>query len=252
MPTASVVIDKQGERVRRMFAAIAGKYDLMNHLLSCQVDRYWRWRAVRLVPPRDATAILDVCTGTGDLALAYARASRGQVPLVATDFCGPMLARAREKSRLAQWASRIEWIEADTLKLPFPDNTFQIVSVAFGIRNVADTDQGLREMARVCKSGGRVAILEFSQPSWSPLWRLYGWYFRWLLPRIGQYLARNDEGAYDYLPASVAAFPTGEAFAGQMRAAGLTEVRCLPMTLGIVTLYLGHKPVQPPEARDRC
>jgi demethylmenaquinone methyltransferase/2-methoxy-6-polyprenyl-1,4-benzoquinol methylase len=135
----------------------------------------------------------------------------------------------------------VQFVEADTQSLPFEDNTFQIVSVAFGLRNVADTDQGLREMARVCQPGGRVAVLEFSLPQRQPMRALYGWYFRHVLPRVGQLLARNDHAAYRYLPESVGEFPAGAALVARLEAAGLTDVRCHALTCGVATLYLGCK-----------
>jgi demethylmenaquinone methyltransferase/2-methoxy-6-polyprenyl-1,4-benzoquinol methylase len=140
-----------------------------------------------------------------------------------------------------EFQAGITLLQADTLRLPFPDDMFQIVSVAFGLRNVADTDAGLREMVRVCRGGGRVAILEFSTPTAWPLGALYGWYFRHVLPRIGQALARNQQAAYNYLPQSVGHFPQGEALATRMRAAGLGEVQFKPFTLGVATLYTGRK-----------
>jgi len=133
------------------------------------------------------------------------------------------------------------FVEADAQKLPFPDNSFQIVSVAFGLRNVADTDQGLREMARVCRPGGQVAVLEFSMPRRRPLRGLYNWYFRRVLPRIGQAVSGSRLSAYDYLPTSVGEFPSGEALAERMRAAGLGDVTFTPLTFGVATLYVGTK-----------
>lgn len=232
-------VDKSGQRVRAMFGEIADRYDLLNHLLSLNVDRYWRWRTVRRVRPAGEAPILDLCTGTGDLALAYARASRGRV--IGADFCHPMLVIGRQKAQRRGTDDRLSFIEADAQRLPFPDNTFQIVSVAFGLRNVADTDAGLREMARVCRPGGQVAVLEFSLPRRQPLKAMYGWYFRNVLPRIGQWLARNRHDAYNYLPSSVSEFPSGEALLARMRAAGLREARLWPLTGGIATLYVGVK-----------
>ncbi len=234
-------IDKSSTRVRRMFGEIARRYDLLNHLLSLGIDRSWRRRTVRLVPPQDDGPILDVCTGTADLALAYWRASRGGVPIVGADFCGPMLAIGREKCRRAGAENRITLVEADARRLPFGDDKFQIVCVAFGLRNVSDTHQGLREMVRVCRPGGRVAVLEFSLPTTWPLGSLYGWYFHRVLPRIGQALARNAQGAYNYLPASVGRFPQAEAFVARMQSAGLAGVRYHRFTFGIATLYVGEK-----------
>jgi demethylmenaquinone methyltransferase/2-methoxy-6-polyprenyl-1,4-benzoquinol methylase len=236
-------VDKSDQRVRRMFGEIAPRYDLLNHLLSLNVDRFWRWRTVRLAPPRSDAPILDVCTGTGDLALAYQRRCRPAVPIVAADFCQEMLEIGEQKKqrRASGREDGLLFVTADTQRLPFADNLFQLVTVAFGLRNVADTDRGLSEMARVCAPGGRVVILEFSLPRWQPLRGLYGWYFRHVLPRIGQWLARNRSGAYNYLPESVAEFPEGGALADRMRSAGLPEVRYFPLTLGVATLYIGTK-----------
>jgi len=236
-------LDKSSDRVRRMFGAISGRYDLLNHLLSLGIDLYWRRRTVQLVPPRlDGGPILDVCTGTGDLALAYWKASGGAAQIVATDFCQPMLVLADRKARRAGAQDQISWLEADTQQLPFDDGMFQIVCVAFGLRNVSDTDRGLAEMVRVCRRGGRVAVLEFSMPTLWPLSALYCFYFRHVLPRVGQALAKNDQSAYNYLPASVSQFPQGEELVGRMQAAGLAGVELHRFTLGIATLYVGSKP----------
>jgi demethylmenaquinone methyltransferase / 2-methoxy-6-polyprenyl-1,4-benzoquinol methylase len=226
-----------------MFGQIAGRYDFLNHLLSLNIDRYWRRRTVQLVPPDGDLPILDVCTGTGDLALAYDRAAGGRVPIVAADFTYEMLAIGREKARKAGAADRVTFVEADTQALPLPADAFQIVCVAFGLRNVADTDRGLAEMARVCAPGGRIAVLEFSSPTRQPFKAVYGWYFRNVLPRIGRIVARNSGDAYEYLPTSVGEFPQGEALLARMRAAGLTETRCYPLTFGVATLYVGVKAI---------
>ena len=224
-----------------MFGRIAGRYDFLNHLLSLGIDRYWRRRTVRLVPPAGPLPILDVCTGTGDLALEYDRAAGGRTPITATDFCHEMLVIGREKARRAGAASWITFVEADTQSLPLPSDAFQIVCVAFGLRNVADTDRGLAEMVRVCAPGGRVAVLEFSMPTRQPFKTIYGWYFRHVLPRIGGLVARNSAGAYEYLPATVGEFPQGQALLDRMRAAGLADLRRYPLTFGVATLYVGTK-----------
>ena len=234
-------IDKSAQRVKRMFGEIAPKYDLMNHVLSLNVDRYWRWRTCRLVRPVAEQPILDICTGTGDLAFAFHRYTSGRAPIVAADFCQEMLAIGEAKKRRAGLNGEIQFVEADATNLPFDDNYFQVVSVAFGLRNVSDTDRGLREMVRVCRLGGKVAVLEFSMPSWQPFKAIYGWYFRHVLPRIGQLFARNSSSAYSYLPQSVGEFPSGQALADRMLAAGLTSVKWYPFTLGIATLYVGVK-----------
>ncbi len=236
-----MTLDKSTARVQEMFGQIAGRYDFLNRLLSLGIDRSWRRKTVRLVPPEGDAPILDVCTGTADLALAYWRAAHGKTSVVGTDFCQPMLAIGCEKCRRAGADRQITLVEADTLHLPFPDGMFQIVSVAFGLRNVSDTDAGIREMTRVCRPGGHVAILEFSTPTLWPLGAVYGWYFRNVLPRVGQALARNSQSAYNYLPSSVGQFPQGEALAQRMRAAGLAEVWFRPFTFGVATLYVGKR-----------
>jgi demethylmenaquinone methyltransferase / 2-methoxy-6-polyprenyl-1,4-benzoquinol methylase len=235
-------LDKSATRVRKMFGEIAGWYDFLNRLLSLGIDRSWRRKTVKLAPPREgAGPILDVCTGTADLALAYWRASGGRTRVVGADFCRPMLVIGQEKCRRAGADSQIALIEADAEHLPFPDGQFQIVSVAFGLRNVSDTDAGLREMARVCRPGGAVAVLEFSRPANRCFGAIYRWYFERLLPRIGQSLARNSQEAYNYLPASVGQFPQGAALVERFEAAGLRDVKYFPFTFGIATLYVGKK-----------
>lgn len=238
-----MVVDKSSQRVRRMFGEIAGRYDLLNHLLSLNIDKYWRRQTVRQVPPTGTGPILDLCTGTGDLALAYYRASHGKSRIVAADFCRPMLLLGDQKGHKAGADKLVTFVEADAQWLPFPDDMFEIVCVAFGLRNVSDTDQGLREMVRVCRPGGKVAVLEFSAPGW-PFGGLYRWYFRNVLPRIGQKLSSGTNDAYQYLPQSVAEFPSGEAMAERMRSVGLSEVSFRPFTFGIATLYVGGKPDQ--------
>jgi len=261
-------VDKSEDRVRRMFGEISGRYDLLNHLLSGGTDIYWRWRTVRKCSPEGNAPILDVCTGTGDLALAFWKRGRGQIEVVGADFTPEML-RIAERKRdtivgkvgwdesasptnspdavgLADSShptpATLTFVEADTQSLPFEDNRFQIVSVAFGLRNVTDTRRGLREMVRVCQPGGRVCVLEFSLPMNPVLRWLYLFYFRNVLPRIGQLLARNRQAAYNYLPASVSEFPYGPALVAILEECGLTEVTWTPLTFGIATLYIGRKP----------
>ena len=238
-----------------MFGEISGRYDLMNHVLSGGVDYYWRSQTIRKVAPQGTAPILDVCTGTGDLALAYWKAGQGKISVMATDFTPEML-RLAEGKRDRQWgkeiaagAAPLEFLEADTQKLPFEDNRFQIVSVAFGLRNVTNTELGLREMVRVCQPGGRVAVLEFSMPT-NPVFNVvYKNYFRFVLPRIGQLFAKNKQSAYEYLPASVSEFPYGRALAEKLEVCGLTDVTWTPLTFGIATLYVGQKPIGSPSSQ---
>lgn len=232
-------VDKSSDRVRDMFAQIAGKYDLMNHVLSLNIDKYWRSASVKRIPVSGTEPILDLCTGTGDLAFEF-RKRHPNVPIIGADFCNEMLDVARQKQQRRK-IDDIDFVEASAMNLPFEDNHFQLVSVGFGIRNVEKTEQGLSEIARVCQPGGKVAILEFSRPYLWPLSSLYTFYFRHILPRVGQMMAKNDKSAYEYLPSSVSQFPSGQAFADLMADAGLKDIRMFPMTLGVATLYMGVK-----------
>jgi len=235
------LLDKRQSRIRGMFAEIAPTYDLLNHLLSLNIDKLWRKRVTRLVPCEGGGPILDLCSGTGDLAFAYDRACGGKTPIVAADFCAEMLARAARKSRHGGSEARIQIVEADAQRLPFASNTFEIACVAFGLRNVADPEQGIAEMVRVLRPGGRLAILEFSKPRHWLFGRLYRFYFRILLPLVGQMISRSKESAYRYLPESALVFPDGEALAERLRCHGLTDVWYKPFTFGIATLYAGTK-----------
>ena len=239
MPT--VLLDKKESRIRGMFAEIAPCYDLLNRLLSLRVDQLWRKRVTELVPCTKGGPILDLCAGTGDLALAYDQACGGSAPIVASDFCPEMLAIAGRKFARKHASSRIQIVEADAQQLPFADNSFEIAAVAFGLRNVTDTDKGIAEMTRVVRPGGRVAILEFSKPRHWFFGRMYRLYFRFLLPLVGQMFSRSRQSAYKYLPESVLEFPDGEVLADRMRQHGLTDVWFKPFTFGIATLYVGTK-----------
>jgi demethylmenaquinone methyltransferase/2-methoxy-6-polyprenyl-1,4-benzoquinol methylase len=252
-------VDKSERRIRQMFGEISPRYDFLNHFLSGGTDWYWRWRTVRTAPPVGDAPILDVCSGTGDLALAYWQRGRGQIPVVGTDFTQEMLVIADRKavpqrSRYSgqprvssndhcvrEATPELHFLQADTQELPFPDNQFQLVTVAFGLRNVTNTARGLREMIRVCRPGGKVVVLEFSLPGNRILRALYCWYFKNILPRIGQLLSGNTQQAYNYLPSSVSEFPYGEALAALMRECGLNTVTYTPLTCGIATLYVGVK-----------
>lgn len=231
-------VDKTGDRIRQMFGEIAGRYDFMNHFLSLGTDIYWRWKAVRLAGPLNTAPVLDVCTGTGDLAFAFRGKLQNPATVFATDFTHGMLKLAEQKRD----NRNVVFLEADTLALPFPSDMFQLVSVAFGLRNVSNTIAGLREMTRVCQPGGKVLVLEFSLPNNRLLSRVYQWYFRNILPRLGQLLVRNRQAAYEYLPQSVSEFPCGSQLTGLMEEAGLVKTSFHPLTGGIATVYLGEKP----------
>lgn len=238
---STALLDKREERIRNMFGRIAPSYDFLNHLLSLNIDHYWRWRTTQIVPPEGNAPIFDMCTGTGDLALAYNKAAKGKIPIVGADFCHEMLTRAVSKSSKIGAQEHMRFLEADAQKLPFPENSFQISSVAFGLRNVTDTDRGISEMVRVTQPGGRIAILEFSKPRNWLFGSLYTFYFRNVLPVIGQMISRSKDNAYKYLPESVMEFPDGEALAERLRNHGLIDVKWYPFTFGIATLYVGTK-----------
>lgn len=234
------LLDRREVRIRRMFDGIAPSYDLLNHLLSLNIDKAWRRRVTRMVPLTSGP-LLDLCTGTGDLAFDYDKAVGGSLPIVGADFSGEMLLRAIRKSKKRGSHPRIPFIQADAQQLPFPSDQFEVVTISFGLRNVTDTDRGLEEMTRVTRPGGKVAVLEFSRPKHWFLGRAYRGYFRYLLPTVGQIFSRSSDKAYSYLPASVMEFPDGEALAQRMRAVGLKDVHFTPFTFGIATLYVGTK-----------
>jgi demethylmenaquinone methyltransferase/2-methoxy-6-polyprenyl-1,4-benzoquinol methylase len=234
------MIDKSPTRIAGMFDAIAPRYDLLNGVLSGGLDRYWRRRAIQSLGFTGVETLLDVCTGTGDVAIAAARARRGAKRVLGLDFAGAMLARALEKTQARQLGTRVQVVRGDAMHLPVPNNTVDGVTIAFGIRNVAVPEAACAELLRVLRPGGRLAILEFGLPIIPAVRPLYLWYFRQVLPRIGRMVSRHD-GAYSYLPASVGAFPWGDAFAQILREQGFNNVRARPLTFGIVYLYTASK-----------
>ncbi len=225
--------------VREMFTAIAPRYDLLNHLLSFNVDRLWWRRTARTFAPiligPDAR-VLDLCCGTGDLAFALRRAAGKTSPkLLGADFSHPMLQRAQKKSA----GTTLRWVEADALRLPFPDAQFDLVTSAFGFRNLADYDAGLREIARVLRPGGECGILDFGEPR-GIVGKVYRIYFKHLLPVIGTLVSRV-KGPYSYLPASVERFPQPAEMLDRMRRAGFRDASWMPYTFGIAGLYRAKK-----------
>lgn len=225
-----------GQVIERMFAAIAPRYDRANRLLSLGIDRRWRRRTVAAAGVRPGERALDVCAGTGDLALELARAG---ARVVATDFCVPMLARAVSKSR-ALAACRPRHAVADALRLPFAAGGFDLCTVAFGIRNVADPVAALCELRRVTRPGGRVLVLEFCRPRTPVLSSVFLFYFRRLLPRLGRWIAGVDNGAYRWLPDSVMDFPERAAFLELLARAGFAAPRQTILSGGIAAIYRGE------------
>jgi demethylmenaquinone methyltransferase / 2-methoxy-6-polyprenyl-1,4-benzoquinol methylase len=228
--------------VRDMFTSIAPRYDLLNHVLSFNVDRLW-WRrtarAFRHIFSRPDARILDLCCGTGDMAFALRRqAGKSSSRIVGADFSHAMLQHAKAKSSSSP-ESAPGWIEADALNLPFPGEHFDLVTSAFGFRNLADYDAGLREILRVLRPGGECGILDFGEPK-GLLGAAYRLYFKHVLPRVGTVIS-GVRGPYGYLPASVERFPAPEEMLARMREAGFSEVSWTPYTFGVAGLYRGKK-----------
>ena len=231
--TPSAPVSKEPARIARMFDGIARRYDTLNHLLSAGLDRTWRRRAIQVLALTGREEVLDVCTGTGDLALeAVASNTRGAAGVVGVDFSSEMLKLAQAKVSKAGLAGRVKLARGDATRLPVADGRVDIAMVAFGIRNVVDAGAACRELHRVVRSGGRLAVLEFGAPRIPGIRTLYLWYFRYLLPLVGRAVSKHAD-AYSYLPASVMSFPAGEAFVSLLSDAGFTEVRSEPLTFGI-------------------
>ena len=226
------------DAVREMFTSIAPRYDLLNHVLSMNVDRLW-WnrtaRAFREVLERPGAQVLDLCCGTGDMTFALHHRMNNDGRLFGADFSHAMLVRAEEKSG----PRKIRWIEADALNLPFASGMFQLVTTAFGFRNLANYDRGLEEIHRVLAPGGEVGILDFGEPK-GLIGKVYRVYFKQVLPRIGTMIS-GVRGPYAYLPASVLRFPPPEEMLERMRAAGFVDASWTPYTFGIAGLYRGRK-----------
>jgi demethylmenaquinone methyltransferase/2-methoxy-6-polyprenyl-1,4-benzoquinol methylase len=231
--------ESAGRAVREMFTSIAPRYDLLNHVLSFNVDRWW-WRKtarsfVSVLARQDAH-VLDLCCGTGDMTFALHRqAGKSAAKIFGVDFSHAMLRRANDKSA----RKPLRWVEADALRLPFPDQQFDLITAAFGFRNLADYDAGLHEMVRLLRPGGECGILDFGEPR-GMIGKLYRVYFRRVLPTIGT-LISGVRGPYAYLPTSVERFPSPAEMVGRMRRAGFREASWTPYTFGIAGLFRGNK-----------
>jgi demethylmenaquinone methyltransferase/2-methoxy-6-polyprenyl-1,4-benzoquinol methylase len=229
--------DKSPDRIASMFDAIAPRYDLLNHLLSAGIDRTWRAKAIESLRLTGRETLIDVCTGTADVAL---EARRGAACILGVDFAAAMLERGLEKVRSAGEQRRISLVRGDAMRLPVADGSADAVTIAFGIRNVQKPEVGCAEMARVLRPGGRLAILEFGMPRVPGFSALYRWYFTRVLPSIGRSISGHG-GAYSYLPASVGTFPPPADFVTLLRQVGFSDVHAVPLTFGVVYLYTAVK-----------
>lgn len=227
-----------------MFDAIAGRYDFLNHLLSAGLDKQWRARAVEALHLTGGETVLDLCAGTADFAIAAAAGARPVKRVVGVDFSAAMLQVGKAKVETGRWKSRINLVRGDATGIPLGDASVDAVTIGFGIRNVEDPARALREIIRVLRPGGKLAILEFSLPRTAVLRRFYLWYFNNVLPRIGRLVSRHPS-AYSYLPASVQTFPSPDEFSQQLQTAGFDTVRATPVSFGIVYMFVASKDALP-------
>jgi demethylmenaquinone methyltransferase / 2-methoxy-6-polyprenyl-1,4-benzoquinol methylase len=233
--------DKSPARIAGMFDAIAGRYDFLNTFLSAGLDRHWRRRAIATLALTGRETLLDVCTGTADIAIGATRGSTGARHVVGVDFSGSMLVHGLEKVRANALEPRVRLVRGDAMRLPVADATVDALTIGFGIRNVQHTETACAELFRVLKPGGRLAILEFGLPTAAAVRPLYLWYFKNVLPHIGRVVSKHTS-AYSYLPDSFGSFPWGEDFAHLLRGAGFSQVDSRPWTFGVVYLYSARKP----------
>jgi demethylmenaquinone methyltransferase/2-methoxy-6-polyprenyl-1,4-benzoquinol methylase len=229
-------LSKSPERIAGMFDAIAARYDLLNHVLSAGIDRRWRRRAIESLNLTGHERVLDLCTGTADLAIAAARAQPAAARVVGVDFAGAMLGVGRKKLVRDRLADRVALVRGDATRIPLADRSVDAVTIAFGIRNVDEVGAACREMRRVLRRGGRLAILEFAVPTAPGLSRLYLGYLHHVLPRIGRAVSRHN-AAYGYLPASIGAFSSPAEFTQILQDAGFSSISAKGLTFGSVILY---------------
>lgn len=223
------------EQIAHMFNDIAGRYDFMNHFMSMGIDVGWRKKALKLLVPLQPKTILDVATGTGDVAIMAERMLHPE-KVIGIDISEGMLAFGREKVAKAGLTDKITLQTGDSETISFPDTTFDAITAAFGVRNFENLEKGLAEMYRVLKPGGKMVILEFSNPTKTPIKQLYNFYFRYITPTIGKWIARN-KAAYSYLPSSVKAFPQGQVMCEILQKIGFQAVTCKTLTFGICSIY---------------
>jgi demethylmenaquinone methyltransferase / 2-methoxy-6-polyprenyl-1,4-benzoquinol methylase len=233
-------LSKSPAHIAGMFDAIAGRYDFLNHFLSAGLDRRWRTRAIRSLQLTGRERVVDLCTGTGDLAIEAMRTRPSAARVIGIDFAGAMLAIGREKVTRERLQGRVTMVRGDAVRIPIADAAIDAVTIGFGIRNVADMPAACREIRRVLKPGGRLAILEFAVPTLPGFRQLYLWYLRRVLPRLGRAISRH-QSAYKYLQASIDAFTTPAEFVTILRQAGFTDIDPVPLMLGSVFLYAARR-----------
>ena len=226
------------EQIAAMFNGISGKYDFLNHFLSFGIDILWRKRAVQTLKKNQPELILDIATGTGDCAIEALKLNPRKI--IGIDISEGMLSVGRKKLINRNLTDKIELLAGDSESLPFEDNLFDAIIVSFGVRNFENLEKGLSNMLRVLKPGGKIVILEFSNPKSFPFKQIYQFYFRWILPKIGKLISK-DHAAYTYLPDSVEAFPDGDNFLRILNKIGFQKSPCTPLTLGISSIYSGSK-----------
>ena len=230
--------DAKKKQVAEMFDSISGKYDFLNHFLSLGIDIRWRKKAVKMLQDLQPKRILDIATGTGDFAIEALKLNPEKI--IGVDISEGMLNVGRKKMKKKGFSEIIDMQSGDSENLHFEDNKFDAVIVAFGVRNFENLEKGLSEMNRVLRPGGRAMILEFSKPTVFPFKQLYNFYFRWVLPKIGKVVSK-DNAAYTYLPESVNEFPYGKDFLTILEKTGYKNTKCRPLTLGISSIYVGEK-----------
>lgn len=233
-------LSKTPGRIAGMFDAIAGRYDLLNHVLSAGIDWQWRRRAIRSLSLTGTERVVDLCTGTADLAIAARTARPPAARVVGIDFAGAMLRVGRRKLQARRLTDFVTLVRGDATRIPLAEGSAHAVTIAFGLRNVDNTATACAEMSRVLVPGGRLAVLEFGIPATPGVRQAYLWYFKYVLPRIGRLVSRHD-AAYEYLPASVGAFASPDEVVKLLRQAGFTDVMASPLTFGIVFLYTGRR-----------
>lgn len=232
------IVEGKKPHIERMFNSIAPRYDVLNRMLSGGVDQQWRRVVMKEVLDSQPQRLLDVATGTADLALMAAR--KGVPQVIGVDIADQMLEVGRRKVSKADLDGRVELLNGDAEKLPFSDRQFDVATVAFGVRNFEDLAAGLRQIHRVLRPGGKLIVLEFSRPRVFPVKQLYAFYNRFILPAVGK-LVSGDSGAYTYLPESIAVFPEGDEFLNWMEEAGFTQRKARRLTFGIASVYVGHR-----------